>query len=82
MKAVITAVALATFFASPVFAKTLVNHHRAAATAASTQGLYMQAAPRYQGAPLGTSGTTGGQDPDSNIRSELNRDYGQSQGAY
>jgi len=78
MKAVITAVALATFFASPVFAKTLVNHHRAAATAASTQGLYLQAAPRYQ-APLGT---TGGQDPDANIRSELNRDYGQSQGAY
>jgi len=79
MKAVITAVALATFFASPVFAKTPVNHHRAAATAASTQGLYLQAGPRYQAAPLGT---TGGQDPDSNIRSELNRDYGQSLGAY
>jgi hypothetical protein len=79
MKAVITAVALATFFASPVFAKTYANHHRAT----STQGLYMQAAPAYRAdPPVVAGGRIVGQDPDANVRGELNRDYGSSVGAY
>jgi hypothetical protein len=77
MKKLITAVALTMFFASPVLAKT-VNHHRAA----STQGLYMQVAPAYQAGSWGTDTLNGGRDPDANVRSELNRDYGQSMGAY
>ena len=78
MKSVITAIAMATLFASPVLAKTPVNHHRAA----QAQGLYMQAAPAYRAAPTVEGGRLIGQDPDANVRGELNRDYGQSMGAY
>jgi hypothetical protein len=77
MKKLITALALIAFFASPVLAKT-ATHHRAD----SAQGYSMQTAPRYQAQTWGGNALSGGRDPDANIRSELNRDYGQSLGAY
>ncbi len=72
MKKFVTAVALAALVATPALAKTVVHKHPAPQSA---QGLYLQAEP---------SNTTPsrGQDPDPNIRSELQRDYGQSLGAY
>jgi len=74
MTRLITAVALATFFASPVLAKT-INHHHAGGT--------MQTAPSYRAdPPVFEGGRYIGQDPDANVRSELNRDYGSSEGAY
>ncbi len=43
----------------------------------------MQSAPVYRAAPPSfEDGRLIGQDPDANVRSELNRDYGQSMGAY
>jgi hypothetical protein len=72
MKTLITAVALATLATTPAFAKTVVHKHPAPPPA---QGLYMQAEPS-KGTPNRV------QDPDPNIRSELQRDIGQSQGAY
>jgi len=73
-----TAIALATFIAAPAFAKTVAHKHSSAPSTQgqSTQGLYNQAAPAFGGAPFG------GQDPSANVRSELQRDYGQSMGAY
>jgi hypothetical protein len=77
MKNLITALALTAFFASPVLAKTAARHRTDA-----TQDLSVQAAQRYQAQTWGGNAPSGGRDPDANIRSELNRDYGQSQGAY
>jgi hypothetical protein len=72
MKTLITAVTLAALVATPALAKTVVHKHPAAPPA---QGLYLQAEPSY-----GTPNRV--QDPDPNIRSELQRDIGQSEGAY
>jgi hypothetical protein len=73
MTRLITAVALATMFASPVLAKTF--HHQA--------GGYVQTAPAYRSDPsVVEGGRYIGRDPDANVRSELYRDYGSSEGAY
>ncbi len=73
MKKLMTAIALATFIAAPAFAKTVAHKHH---TAPSTRGLYMQSVPSFSNTPFG------GQDPDPNVRTELQRDFGQSEGAY
>jgi hypothetical protein len=73
MKKLMTAIALAIFVAAPAFAKTAAHKHH---PAPSTRGLYMQSVPSFSNTPFG------GRDPDPNVRTELQRDFGQSEGAY
>ena len=79
-KTVVSALAIVALLATPAFAQKMRKHSQAAAaSAATTQGLYNRA---DTNTVIGSDGRVLGADPDPLIRSYLLRDEGTSTGAF
>ena len=74
-KIVLSAIAMTALIASPAFAQKMHKHHVPAQ-------LYNSTAPVSGNAVIGPDGRVIGADPDALIRGDLQRTYGDTEGAY